>query len=255
MRSSLRGAALVASFAGIAAAQPATFKGVVLVDSVERPIAGAVVAIDALKLQVTSDALGRFVMLGVAPGVHTVVARKIGFTPLATRVVFGTGATVDADLILSPNSAQALPEVTVETKQLPLGKMAEFEERRLAGFGRFMTQADLEKRSFGVLSSALRMMPGLEVQGKGRDQWIAAGRMSQPGGALTRTSYVPCPVAIVLDGSFIFGAGEANEPKFQIDQINPAILAGIEFYVGPAAIPMKWNATRHTCGLLVLWTK
>jgi hypothetical protein len=248
--------AVVAAAHTIAAQpRPATFRGVVLTDSTEIPIPGATVLIDALKLQVTSDSLGRFTMVGVAPGVHTVVARKVGFTPIATRVVFANGADLEADLLLSPNSAQALTEVIVETKQTVVGKMAEFEERRAAGFGHFMTQADIEKRALSVLSNTLKQLPGVEMTRVGSQYFVSAGRMSQPGGALMRASSVPCPVAIVLDGVFLYGAGGPTEPKFAIDQINQGMLAGIEYYSGPATIPVKYNGTRDTCGLLVLWTK
>jgi outer membrane receptor for Fe3+-dicitrate len=241
----------MAMLAGPMAAQTATFKGLVLTDSSERPIPGATVAIDALKLQATSDSLGRFTIVGVAPGVHTVVARKIGFTPIATRVVFGTGATLEADLILSPNSAQALTEVIVETKKAaPLhGKLAEFEERRLAGVGgQFLTQAELEKKSSSVLSNVLRQVPGVDLVRYGGQYFVAGGRMPGRGN-------LPCPAAVMLDGVFIYGAGNPSEPRFGIDQINTNTLAGVEFYSGGASMPVKYNATRHTCGLLVLWTK
>jgi hypothetical protein len=235
--------------------RPATFKGLVLTDSTEIPIPGATVVIEALKLSAISDSLGQFILRGVSAGVHTVVARKLGFTPIATRVVFANGAELEADLLLSPNSAQTLTEVIVETKRPVTGKMAEFEERRLAGHGKFLTQEDLDKRAASVLSNTLKQLPGVEMTRIGSQYFVSAGRMSQPGGALMRTTNVPCPVAIVLDGTFLYGAGDDREPKFPIDQINQSMLAGIEYYTGPATIPVKYNATRHTCGLLVLWTK
>lgn len=238
-------------------AQRATFKGLVLTDSTERPIPGVAVAIDALKLQTTTDSLGRFTLSGVSPGSHLVTARKIGFGPVSTRVLFASGATVEADLLLTAR-AQALPEVNVETRRAPIGKMAEFEERRLANLGgRFVTQADLEKRAYSVLSNALRQVPGVELTRMGSQYFVTAGRMSVPGGALSGGGGPgrPCPVAVVLDGQFIYGAGDENEPKFFIDQISLGVIAGIEYYAGAASIPTKWNATRHTCGLLAIWTK
>jgi hypothetical protein len=231
-----------------------TFTGKVLTDSTEFPIPGATVSIEQLKIETMSDSAGHFVLRGIPAGNYVVSVRRVGFSPITSFLQFAAGETVDADLLLVATSSQVLPGVKVEAKAPVTGKMAEFEERRLGGFGRFMTQEDLEKRNLSVMSSALRMIPGIEVQGKGRDQWISAGRMSQPGGALQRATNVPCPVAIVLDGIFVYGAG-ANEAKFAIDQINPNVIAGIEFYVGPATMPIKYNATRATCGLLILWTK
>jgi hypothetical protein len=160
--------------------------------------------------------------------------------------------------MMIPTAAQALPDVKVETKAVIHGKLGEFEERRLAGNGgRFLTQADLEKRPFSQLADALRQLPGIGIakSPKGSGQIVTAGRASLPAGAISGGKAVACPSAVVLDGIMVFGAGEAGEPPFDINQVNPNHLAGIEYYVGPASMPIKYNGMRHTCGLLVLWTK
>jgi hypothetical protein len=148
--------------------------------------------------------------------------------------------------------------------------MTEFEDRRLAGNGgKFLTQADLEKRPFATLTDALRQLPGIDFTRNnmnGRERYAVAGRMSQPvcvlcNGPRSNGVMVPCYAAVVLDGAFVYGAGEnggsngGDERKFDINSIDPSTLAGVEFYVGPATMPVQYNATRHTCGLLVLWTK
>ena len=77
----------------------------------------------------------------------------------------------------------------------------------------------------------------------------------------------PCYAAVVLDGAFVYGAGDGYDPpgggnpgskgerKFNLNAIDPSMLAAIEYYAGPASIPVKYNGTRSTCGLLILWTK
>lgn len=259
----------------LAATAQATRRGRVLTDSTELPIAGVVVAIEELKISAMSNSLGDFVIRGIKPGQHTVTARRIGFGPLATRVVFAAGADVEADLLLTPTTAQSLPDVTVETKAAPRGKLIEFDERRLAGAGgRFLTQADLEKRPFATLTDALRQLPGIGFKrgtGAERGSFAVAGRSSLPvcafcGGPKANGAMLPCNAAVILDGTFVNCAGaegavsgsntrSESEPKFDINSINPSALAGIEYYAGPATIPVKYNGTRSTCGLLVLWTK
>ena len=66
----------------------------------------------------------------------------------------------------------------------------------------------------------------------------------------------------MLDGAFVYGGGASvnpgegkSEPLFNINSVDPSTLAGVEYYVGPASMPVKYNGTRSTCGLLVLWTK
>jgi hypothetical protein len=249
----------LASTSATAFAQQATFKGQVLTDSTERPIPGVTVTIELLKLSAVSDSLGEFTIRGITPGTQLISARKIGFGAITTRITFMTGAVVEADLMMIPTAAQALPDVKVETKAVIHGKLGEFEERRLAGNGgRFLTQADLEKRPFSTVTDALRQLPGIEFMRnarQGSEYFAVAGRMSQPAGAMTSGSLQPCFAAVVLDGILVYGAGGAGEPKFNLNQIAPNTIAGIEFYVGAATIPTKWNATRSTCGLLAIWTK
>lgn len=257
-RWSLRGLSILL-LCSTAGAQQATFKGTVLTDSTERPIPGVTVMIELLKLSAISDSLGEFTIRGIAPGTQLITARKVGFGPVTTRITFMTGAVVEADLMMIPTAAQTLPDVKVETKAVIHGKLGEFEERRLAGNGgRFLTQADLEKRPFSTVADALRQLPGIDFvrnSGRNNEYYAVTGRMSQPAGAMTTGKLQPCFAAVVLDGIFVYGAGGEKEPGFNLNQILPGTIAGIEYYVGPASMPAKWNATRTTCGLLVIWTK
>src|SRR5689334_192896 len=210
-------AAIALIFATTVAAQGtakmATIKGAVLTDSTERPIAGATVAIEMLKLSATTDSLGRYSMSGIPAGVHMLSVRRIGFEPVATRVSFGVGAAVEADLLLTPNAAQTLPGVKVETSAPVRAKLQEFEERRLAGQGgRFLTQADLEKRPYASFTDALRQLPGFEAYRspiKGNEWYAVVGRMAMPGGAMASGPRIPppCYAAVMLDGAMVYGAG------------------------------------------------
>lgn len=242
-------------------AQDAVFRGRVLVDGTDAPLAGATVSIDALRLSTVSDSLGRFRMPAVSPGIRTVTVKHLGFAPVTTRFNFGRRDSIDVDVLLT-STAQPLPSVDVKTAPHLAPKMAEFEGRRAEGFGRFLTQKDIEKRETWALANILRTLPGLDIKGTGRDQYVYAGRMTVAGGSLamggarsTPNGPPSCPAAVVVDGVMVYGAGDENEAKFNINSVEPTTLAGIEYYAGPATMPPKYNATRHTCGLLILWTK
>jgi hypothetical protein len=211
-----------------------------------------------LKLQAVTDSLGRFFIAGIASGAHLVSVRKVGFGPLSERLSFGERETVEADLLMAPTSAQSLPDANVVTTVSPSGKLAEFEERRIANKGgRFLTQVDMEKRKGGTMSDALRQLPGIAFQRAGNSQgnYVVTGRAALPGKALMTTTRQACFAAVMVDGVFVYGAGSAGEPNFDIDTMNPANIAGVEYYVGAGSMPLKYNAARTTCGLLVLWTK
>src|SRR5262245_32672050 len=92
--------ALIALASSVAQSQPATLKGRVLVDSIEKPIAGAIVTIDALKLQATTDSLGQFTIPGIAPGEYIVMAKRIGFAMSGARLRFSINETMSAEFEL-----------------------------------------------------------------------------------------------------------------------------------------------------------
>ena len=63
-----------------------------------------------------------------------------------------------------------------------------------------------------------------------------------------------CYSAVVLDGAFVY-QGMTGESLFDVNTLTVSELAGVEIYSGPATIPAKYNGTRVTCGLVVIWTK
>ena len=245
--------------APVLGAQGATFRGKVLTDSTELPIAGVVVSIDDLKLQASSDSAGNFVIVGIKPGAYVVTAKKIGFGALATRVRFAAGVPVEADLLLTPN-VQALPDVKVETKPAPRAKLVEFEERRSSGAGgKFLSKADFDKRAWSATADVFRQVPGIELlrdASRPSQTYVQGGRLQVPGGAFANggNKPPPCFSAVVLDGAFVF-QGNPGEPPFDINSISPTVIAGVEFYQSSATIPAKYNGTRNTCGLVVIWTR
>jgi hypothetical protein len=225
-------------------------RGRALTDSTERPIAGVAITIDELGLAALSDSLGQFEIAGIRAGSYLVSARKIGFGAVSARLRFDARDAVDADFLMT-RSLQVLPEARVETKRAVPPKMQEFEERRLSGSGgRFLTQEDIDKRSTSLTSDILKSsIPGLQLvrDGARGSAYYAAG---------TRDSKArPCLAAVIVDGAFVY-QGNPGEQPFDVNSLGPTVLAGVEYYAGPASTPSKYNGTRSACGLMmVLWTR
>ncbi len=270
--SSTHGALLVPLVSLALSAQSATLRGRALTDSTDRPIVGAVVAIDELKRHTISDSLGHFVLTGIAPGEYIVRAQRIGFGALATRVRFTANLAVEADFLMTRN-VQDLPDVNVNAKRALPPKLAEFEERRTAGVGgRFITQDEIDKRAYSVTADIIRTkVPGMEIMRdvvRPSQAYVVGGRMQVPGGAMANGGAKPgpCFAAVVLDGIFVYqgnygsptatGSISRDEPPFDTNSIGPSVIAGIEYYASAASIPTKYNGMRNTCGLmLICWTR
>ncbi len=89
------------------------------------PLAGAAVSVEGTRLTTSTDGEGRYSFSGLPPGVHTVRARYIGFTPARREVTVLPGEDVTLDIALE-RSAQELEQVVVtgtivptEVKALP----------------------------------------------------------------------------------------------------------------------------------------
>lgn len=240
--------------------------GRALVDTTERPVAGAVIAIDKLNIKAMTDSSGRYILAGIRAGAYMVTVRKVGFNPINAVMSFSDSATVDVDFTMNLVAGQTLPDVKVVEKAVVRGKLAEFDERKnAAAGGHFLTSADIEKHSLTQLPDVLKMIPGIEfAPGPAGATFAVAGRMAVPGGSLasvpsgkanTGMKWTPCLAAVILDGAVMYGYGSQNEPKFDLNSIDPQNVAGIEYYAGPATIPVKYNATKSSCGLLIIWTK
>jgi outer membrane receptor protein involved in Fe transport len=120
------------------------------------PISGATVRVDGSQHAVT-DAAGRFRVLRVAPGTHTLTASRVGLTPSSVSVQVADGAAARVDVRMEEEST-VLPDLVVSTTR---------EVRRL----------DETPASVGVVSSAsLRdarpTHPG-EVMGQVPGVWVS----------------------------------------------------------------------------------
>ena len=179
---------------------------------------------------------------------------------------------------------QPLPTVpvTAEAELVRNAKLREFDRRRSNGIGRFLTEADLERDQYRLLSDALKKLPGIQmVRPKGtRGGGSSAVYVVSSRGSATIEHVSPifgknCPIAIWLDGVPVYRGldrfadspalgtrggggpppGSVLEPPFDINSIMTNHIAAIDFYAGPATMPAELNATQGTCGALVIWTK
>lgn len=56
-----------------------------------------------------------------------------------------------------------------------------------------------------------------------------------------------CPIQYYVDGTFV--------ALFNIDEILPGDVEGMEIYRGAATIPAEYNKGTAICGLILIWTR
>jgi hypothetical protein len=188
---------------------------------------------------VRTDSVGEARFGAVVAGRVIVVARRFGFLPDSQRVTITGGGTQRVELRLA-TSVHVLDTAMVEAEALR-GKMLEFERRRAAGHGTFVTRDDIEARRPIELRDLLRRVPGVTFVDDG------SGR---PALRFTRASVRPdrdCPPEYWLDGQRV--------PGFTIDDIVPEDVQGIELYRGPSETPAPFLTRSAGCGVVAIWSR
>lgn len=245
----------------------AVLRGRVLVDGNDAPVVGAEVSVPRWGLIVRTGTSGAFRLGDLPAGRQVLTVRAVGFIPMSTEMTFAAGDSVEADLLLSAAAVlegQSLPGVTVTAAPTPRGRLAEFEERRALGAGgRFLAPAQLDRLEGRRMSAALATIGVPVVIGRTNAAWVASSRGTQSLLRTIRPSAADaaqgaragvCYAAVAVDGVLVY-QGSESEPLFDINSLSTKNVAGVEFYAGGATIPARYNGTRTTCGLLLLWTR
>lgn len=252
-------------FATRLTAQQASLIGTVLDESPEKPIADADVSIDVLKLTVRTDAAGNFTLSAIPPGSYRVSIRAVGRVQLNETVIFGANDRIERDFLLK-RATNTLATVDVKADASPdveTVRLADFEERRKFGIGRFLTQDFLEKQDGRQLADVLGgKIPGLRGYNMGGAQRAMASsrgissivlKLSGDATDRARGATVQCYVQVVVDRQIRY-RGTPGEALFDVNTIEPASIAGVEYYT-MAQTPSQFSGTGATCGTLVIWTR
>jgi hypothetical protein len=250
---------LVAFCATASAQSQSVLKGTVVVDgTASPPLNDAEVAVPTLQLLVRTDSLGRFQFKNIPKGTHRITVRRVGYSGMAVNATFNGRDTLDADFALTPLTV-TLDTVSVQGNSVA-GKFREFEERRVTGFGSFLTRDELEKQRDRPLGEIMTRLPGVRYNRYGGEGAIAshrwAGGISRGGDAFDRQKGAPpgCYAQVFLDGNRIFSA-RPGEPLFNINSIEPSSIQGIEYYASAAQTPIQYDPRNADCGTVLIWTR
>jgi hypothetical protein len=208
----------------------------VVTDTALAPLQDASILVVGSTAHAMTGATGRFRMSDLPPGEYILLAHRIGFEPVSARVQVADGETVRMSLYLDRISTH-LDTVKVSAPHRS-ARLADFDARRRAGFGLFMTADEIAKRNIPWASNLFIMFQGVNV--------VTQGRTSV---AIDRREGAGCAMPVILDGIPVSTNLEELPP--------PSEIAGIEVYLGPATIPLQYKRRRmpYKCGLILVWTK
>jgi hypothetical protein len=210
-------------------------------DSLGFPVVGASVLFTPGGLIFRTDSAGTFNARLIPPGALTIGVRKLGFSPLQSRVSLHVGVDLALDLVMQ-RLPQLLAEVEVRAeRQCPRFSIEGILCRREAGAGFFMNRQEILAKDVHFPMLVLRDAPGF--------------RQNLNGNPTTVESTVGwrCIVRI-LDGGFPYSYNPVPRVKD---------LYAVEVYQ-PPHIPLEyrhwyWGKSRNgkypaPCTLVVMWS-
>ena len=278
-------AAALATVAEPAAAQ----RGASLVVSVAdigtgSPVADAEVSLADIRRLARSNRAGEALLVNVAPGIHEIRVRRLGYAAAAVRFAMGSDSANVS--IMLKEAAAGLDTVHVVASAITTERHRLFDARQRRGLGRFLGPEALERSSFLEFPIvAIQHFPGLAlVTGRG-GQWQLASRHGSCGVDTTyETSAAIGGVRNEAQGSRLTGAGSGarqtvaeaatassscfsdhpchvklfldDQPvaEADINIVHTSELYGVEYYSTGNA-PPRYQVSGAACGIILLWTK
>lgn len=234
---------------------PALVLGTVRAADTGRPLETAEVRLGD-SLRVATDSAGRFRLEGVAPGVHELTVRYLGFASRTTLLRVPPGDTLRPEIEMA-TEAVPLPglRVEVEGRHPRAAKMEGFYDRReRLPFGHFLDREELEKVPGDDLHRVFRQIHGVRVS-------RCPGKVPAPGCYLLETTGPQsfqrgCEWVYYLDGARVplILENAKGDVVAGLNQISKSDVEAVEVYPGPI-VPARFAGSDTSCGVVMLWTR
>ena len=210
----------------------------VVKDSAGATIRGVEVVAISARAATRTDTSGRFLLAGLPGGPMDLSLRRIAFEPVVINIDVAEAETTEVEIKLGV-AAQSLPTVVVHDHADRIRLLADFESRRKTGVGHFITRAEIERRHPLLLSDMVRTIPGATMVPAENGRTTLRFARSRDA----------CAPQYFLDGLHVAG--------FNIDDVPPGDVEGVELYSGPAGLPPEFNQRYGTpvCGTVAIWTR
>ena len=223
--------------------------GRIVDQSTGQPIASVQVSIPGTGLGALTQQSGRYLLLTVPVGSHTVNAQRIGYKTVTAQVTVTAGATVVQDFTLT-EEALGLDEIVVT------GVAGGGRQREVGAAVSRLGGSDLSSMARGDLGAALGGRAAGLTMSVGSPQPGAAGRITLRGSNSISVSDHPL---IYVDGVRIFSGAANTSPTSASQQydplsnIRPQDIERVEVVRGPAATTLY--GTEASGGVIQIFTK
>ena len=211
------------------------------------PLKDVEVTIQRTSLRVATGENGRFRVSDVPSGSYLLVARRIGFRPVAQLAAVVEDDTLRVSILME-TSTPALDTVRINAGHDPTG----FAWRRSLKVGQFITAADIERENPRTTTDLIRTRDAMRYSfDKNGNPFVA-----MTAGASERGN---CKPFEFLDGFPLPPSAPRVTGVPSLDwALHPDEIGGVEIYVNPSQVPAQFRSFRGEdkfCGVIVYWTR
>jgi len=188
-----------------------------------------------------TDDDGMVVVDAQHPGANVFTVRHIGLKPITTTLNVPARGTLAVHVIMRP-APQVLDTVAIAARATE-SLLSGFDQRRLYNSGgHFITWADIQAKRPRETLDLFRSVLGVQVAMVNGAPTITSTRGLGVGGS-------SCKPLVGFDGMVLSAA-------FDVNDISPDEIYGIEIYSGSATIPSQYLVLTggSSCGLVMIWT-
>lgn len=240
----------------------AVLRGRVVRQTDGTPIAGADVWSATADRHATTDSSGAFNLDHLAPGVHLVQVRRLGFDVARDTVrISGEHENVRTYALGVPATTLDTVRTRAANRSYVSPQLQAFEERRLSGQGgHFISDSVFRRNENTTMANVIASrIPGVTaLAGKS----LASTRKQCAGLALmSRCKGLACYVTIYVDGALYYTPPpplRSEMPMAPPDlsrTFQTSDFSGAEFYADGASAPAGMHSNDQGCGTLWLWTR
>ena len=214
------------------------------------PIEGAQVTDVLSKMSSLTTKTGTVSLIFLPDSGSIVRVQKVGYQPTTLVVKISPEDTVPLTTLLNAVVTTLPTVVTKDTGSRHLSPgLRGMEDRRRAGGGYFITEAELRKNDSKRMTNMIRTLPNVNIvcpqpeRQRSGECWAVSGRVPSKN-ALRGGS---CPLDVYINGVI--------SPDNDLEKLAVNEFAGVELYLGGASIPIQYNKTGSSCGVLLLWLR